>query len=229
MNGLVTSLYGHTLLIKQIFVAGLLVIAAVNFLLISPQLKRDRLQGVANTNVVTRFGKLIIFELIFAGLLLASVSFLTYIPPAKLAAPTSDLKDSAKVDDLDIGVTISPGRIGQNTFALQISSSGEPLRSAKEVLLRFTPDQENIAPSILNCSARATARSWQKGTYLQHPWRLAGPGHCAAGRQIRCLCKFQLHPPKTRYSERKRRQHQQATGLLLTVGRTGLRTVSLSQ
>jgi copper transport protein len=173
-NGLLTSLYGHTLLIKQAFVAGLLVIAVINFLIISPQLKRDRLQGAANTNVVTRFAKLIIFELIFAGLLLASVSFLTYIPPTKLAAPTSDLTEATKVDDLNIGLTISPGRIGQNTFTLQVSSSGQPLRTAKEVLLRFTPDQENISPSELELISQGNGTFAAKGTYLSVPgeWQI---------------------------------------------------------
>ena len=168
-NGLITSLYGHTLLVKQVFVAGLLVIAATNLLVISPQLKRDRLQGIANSNVVTRFGRLLVFELIFAGLLLASVSFLTYIPPAKLAATTSDLTDSTEVDDLDIDISISPGRIGQNTFTLRISANGEPLRTANEVLLRFTPDQENIAPSDLELISRGDGTFTAKGTYLSVP------------------------------------------------------------
>jgi copper transport protein len=168
-NGLITSLYGHTLLIKQVFVAGLLVIATTNLLVISPQLKRDRLQGIANTNVVTRFGKLLIFELIFAGLLLASVSFLTYIPPARLTSPTSDLTDSTKVDDLNIDISISPGRIGQNTFILRLSSKGEPLRTAKEVLLRFTSEQENIAPSDLELISQGDGTFSAKGTYLSVP------------------------------------------------------------
>jgi len=168
-NGLLTSLYGHTLLVKQVFVAGLLMIAATNLLVISPQLKRDRLQGIANSNVVTRFGKLLIFELTFAGLLLASVSFLTYIPPAKLASPTSDLMDKAQVDDLSVGITISPGRIGQNTFTLQLSSNGEHVHTAKEVLLRFTPDQANIAPSDLELISQGDGTFSAKGTYLSVP------------------------------------------------------------
>ncbi len=168
-NGLITSLYGHTLLIKQIFVAGLLAIAATNLLVISPQLKRDRLQGVTNSNVVTKFGKLLIFELVFAGLLLASVSFLTYIPPAKLAATTSDLSDSTRVDDLRIDISISPGRIGQNTFRLRLSSNGEPLRTANEVLLRFTSEQENIAPSDLELIGQGDGTFSAKGTYLSVP------------------------------------------------------------
>jgi len=168
-NGLLTSLYGHTLLVKQVFVAGLLVIAATNLLVISPQLKRDRLQGITSSNVVTRFGKLLIFELIFAGLLLASVSFLTYIPPAKLASPTSDLSDETKVDDLSVGIRISPGRIGQNTFTLQLSSNGEHVHTAKEVLLRFTPDQANIAPSELELISQGDGTFNAKGTYLSVP------------------------------------------------------------
>ena len=172
-NGLITSLYGHTLLVKQIFVAGLLLIAATNLLVISPQLKRDRLQGIANTNIVSRFGKLLIFELSFAGLLLASVSFLTYIPPARLASSSSDLMlmDEAKVDDLSLGIMISPGRIGQNTFTLNLSSNSEPLRTAKEVLLRFTPDQANISPSELELISQGNGTFTAKGTYLSVPGR----------------------------------------------------------
>jgi copper transport protein len=168
-NALIETLYGHTLLIKQAFVAGLLVIAGTNLLVISPQLKRDRLQGISNSHIVTRFGKLLVFELIFAGLLLASVSYLTYIPPARLASLTSDLSDSTKVDDLNIDISISPGRIGQNSFLLRLSSNGEPLRTAKEVLMRFTPDQQNIAPSELELIGHGDGTFSAKGTYLSVP------------------------------------------------------------
>ena len=70
-----------TLLVKQGFVAGLLVIAATNLLVISPRLRQARLRrGYQYEPCFTRFGKILILELTFAALLLASVSFLTYIP-----------------------------------------------------------------------------------------------------------------------------------------------------
>ena len=50
-SALLTSIYGHVLLVKQIFVAGLLIIAATNFLIISPRLNRLRLQGIADTTI----------------------------------------------------------------------------------------------------------------------------------------------------------------------------------
>jgi copper transport protein len=173
-NGLVTSLYGHTLLIKQVFVAGLLIIAAANLLIISPQLKRDRLQGIANNNVLVKFGRLLFFELIFAGLLLASVSFLTYIPPAKIASPGANLQDTTRVDDLRVDLSISPGRVGQNTFLLRLWSDGEPVRTAKEVLLRFTPDQANIPAVDLELISQGDGTFSAKGINLSIPgtWQI---------------------------------------------------------
>ena len=172
---LLDTLYGHALLTKQVFVAGLLVIAGINLLVISPQLKQERLQGAANAVLVERFGKLLMLELTFAVLLLATVSFLTYLPPAKVASPNSDLTSKANVDDLKLGISISPGRVGQNTFKLTIATSeGHPLRSAKEVLLRFTPSQANIAPSELELIGQGDGSFTAKGAYLSIPgnWQI---------------------------------------------------------
>jgi copper transport protein len=160
-----TSLYGNALLVKQIFVAGLLVIAAINLLVISP-----RLRGSADTNTISRFGKLLILELTFAGLLLASVSFLTYIPPARIPSPATDLRDSAQVDDLDMELSIAPGRIGQNTFVLRLSSHGEALRSAREVLLRFISPQGDVPASDLELLAQGD------GTFSAQSAHLAASG-----------------------------------------------------
>lgn len=169
-SALLTSLYGHVLLVKQAFVGGLLIIAATNLLIISPRLKRDHLQGVETTGLVARFGKILILELTFAGLLLASVSFLTYIPPARIVSITPELKSTQKVDDLKMDISISPGQVGQNTFRLTvITSEGHPLHSAKEVLLRFTPNQANIPPSELELIGQGDGTFTAKGTYLSIP------------------------------------------------------------
>jgi copper transport protein len=90
-QALLNTLYGHVLLIKQIFVAGLLVIAALNFLIITPRLKRASLQNTPDTGLVGRFASILAVDVTLATLLLASVSFLTYIPPAKIASPSTDL------------------------------------------------------------------------------------------------------------------------------------------
>lgn len=169
-SALLTSLYGHVLLVKQAFVASLLVIAAINLLVISPRLTRERLQGTSSRALLSTFGKILIVELTFAGLLLASVSFLTYVPPAKAPSLNSDLTGKARVDDLKLDLSISPGRVGQNTFALTvIASDGHPLHSAKEVLLRFTPVQGNVPPSELELIAVGDGTFTAKGVHLSLP------------------------------------------------------------
>jgi copper transport protein len=167
---LLTSLYGHALLVKQAFVAGLLVIAATNLFIISPRLKRDQLQGIETTGLVARFRKILVVELTFAALLLASVSFLTYIPPAKIATPpNTDFTSIKQVDDLKVEISISPARVGQNEFMLMlISSDGRPISTAKKVLLRFTPNQANVPPSEIELISDGEMFS-AKGAHLSFP------------------------------------------------------------
>ena len=138
--------------------------------MISPRLKRDSLQGIADNSIVARFGKLLILELTFAGLLLANVSFLTYIPPAKVVSPSSDLTGSTRVDDLRLDIAISPGRVGQNTFTLKLATpDGQAVQSAKEVLLRFTPNQGNTPPSELQLAGLGDGTFIARGAYLSLP------------------------------------------------------------
>ena len=84
LQALLTSIYGHALLFKQIFVVGLLALAGINLVFISPRLKRSRLQGQANDPMVKRFGRIVIAEAILGVLLLMAVSLLTYLPPARI-------------------------------------------------------------------------------------------------------------------------------------------------
>ncbi len=168
---LLDTLYGHVLIVKQVFVAGLLVIAATNLLIISPRLKRDRIQGVATVGLVEFFGKLLAIELTFAAFLLASVSFLTYLPPAKVVSPAAKtFTHTQQVDDLELELNISPAHVGDNTFMLMLmSKDGQPVANAKKVLLRFTPSQANIPASELQMIGDGTGMYMAQGTYLSLP------------------------------------------------------------
>ncbi|HEU0293934.1 MAG TPA: copper resistance protein CopC [Anaerolineales bacterium] len=171
-SALLDSLYGHALLVKQAFVAGLLVIAAMNFLVITPRLDRDRLGVIADTGLVERFGKILMVELTLAGLLLASVSFLTYLPPARVVSPNSDLTARTKADDLKLDLSISPGRVGVNTFKLRLSSSEENfIHTVTKVLLRFTPDKANLPPSEIQLIGQGDGTFTARGANMSLPGR----------------------------------------------------------
>jgi len=168
-EALFNSIYGHVLLVKQFFVAGLLVIAAINFLIISPRLNRDRMAGVAQSATLANFGKTLVIEITFAALLLASVSFLTYLPPAKIPSLDTEFTDLKQADDIKIEIYIAPAHVGENEFMIMLIANGQPVDTAKKVLLRFTPNQANIPPSELQLLSDGDGMYSAKGTYLSLP------------------------------------------------------------
>jgi len=160
--------YGHSLLVKQIFVAALLSMAAVNLLIISPGLHRDSLQGVSNSPFIRRLGKTVLTEVILACFLLASVSVLTYLPPARTLPPKTTLIGTLQADDLKIGISISPGLVGQNDFTVQLSPA-QSIQSVKTVLAKFIPLGVNLPPSEIDLTAQGDGLYTANGSYLSLP------------------------------------------------------------
>jgi copper transport protein len=173
-SALITSIYGNALLLKQVFVGLLLLLAAINLLFISPRLKKARLQGASEIDLVGRFGKMVMAEVVLACLLLASVSLLTYLPPAKITPPITDLNASRSADDLRVELTISPGAVGQNAFTVRLTSGGQPVQVVKEALLRFTPARNNVPPSEVQLLGQGNGTYTAKGSYLSLPgnWQI---------------------------------------------------------
>jgi copper transport protein len=169
IQALFTTLYGSALLIKQGFVALLLLLAGTNLLVIGPRLERARAAGTSGMAVAGTFGKMVLAESVLACLLLLSVSLLSYLPPARIIPRTSEIIRTADVDDLGAHLAIAPGYVGQNTFTVHLTSDGEPLESAKEVLLRFTPAQDNIPPSEIQLLGRGNGEFVAKGSNLSLP------------------------------------------------------------
>ena len=169
LQALLTSIYGHTLLFKQIFVAALLALAGINLIIISPRLKRSRLRGEANALLADRFGKVVIVEAVLGALLLMAVSLLTYLPPARVNPIIQELHASAKVDDLKMDLTITPGEVGENVFQLQLVSNGAPVMTVKQALLRFTMQSGNMPPSEGELISQGNGSYTAKGSYFGMP------------------------------------------------------------
>jgi copper transport protein len=169
LSALYTSIYGNALLLKQVFVLLLLILAAANLLFFGPRLRRSRLLGLPNRTLASRFRLVVTAEIALGILLLASVSLLTYLPPARIVPPSAGLKASKNADDLKIRLAITPGYVGQNSFVLQITSNGQPVRVVKEALLRFTPAQAAVAPSEAQLIAQGDGSFTAKGSYLSLP------------------------------------------------------------
>jgi copper transport protein len=169
LQALLTTIYGHALLFKQIFVAALLLLAGINLVFIAPRLKRSRLREQANASLVNRFGKVVVTEAVLGAFLLMAVSLLTYLPPARINPPIQGLNASAHVDDLKMNLAITPGEVGENVFQLQLASNGAPVTTVKQALLRFTPQSTNIPPSEGELLAQGNGIYTARGTYFGQP------------------------------------------------------------
>ncbi len=217
-SALFTSLYGHILLVKQGFVGGLLAIAGINFLIISPRLQREYQQGAADPKLIAQFGRILFIDVTFASLLLASVSFLTYIPPARIVSPVTDFTDIQQVDDLKIEINISPARVGQNTFMLMmITPDGQPVFSAKEVLLRFTSSRANVAPSELQLIGDGSGMYMATGTYLSFPDNWQVQAVVRREDKFDAYANFDVPLQKPGAADRTA-SSKQAGGLILSIG-----------
>ncbi len=169
LHALLTTIYGHALLLKLTIVVLLLILAGINLVIISPRIKQSRLRGEANPSLVNWFGKMVAGEAALGVLLLMAVSLLTYLPPAHIIPPVQELTASARVNELSINLTITPGLVGQNNFQLQLASNGAPLVTVSQALLRFTPQMANIAPSEGELIGQGDGTYKTKGTYLSMP------------------------------------------------------------
>ena len=170
ISALLDTLYGHALLFKQIFVAALLLIAAVNLLIISPGLHRDSLQDVPNSPSFRRFGKTVLTEIVLACFLLASVTLMTYLPPAKTLPPKTTLTGTINVDDIKIALSISPGLVGQNDLTVQLTPA-KLTQSVKKVSLSFIPVGSNVPPSEIQLTDQGNGIFTASGSNLSFSGR----------------------------------------------------------
>jgi mono/diheme cytochrome c family protein len=96
---------------------------------------------------------------------------LTSLPPAQISSTPPALTASAHADDLDIAIDITPGRVGVNTFTLNVSANGRPIENARAVELRFAPVALNVPPSQAQLAGLGGGRYSTKGAYLSLPGR----------------------------------------------------------
>jgi copper transport protein len=136
IQALYQSTYGQALLIKQAFVGLLMMLAALNLLWFSPQVRKAAVAKKSNSLMVDRFGRSVRSEIVLGGLLLVSVSVLTYLPPARTALPFEVLQTNT-ARDLRMTLDIVPGALGYNTFHVHLTSGGRPVEAVDTALLRF--------------------------------------------------------------------------------------------
>jgi putative copper export protein/mono/diheme cytochrome c family protein len=163
------TLYGKALLVKVALALLLMLLGAVNLLGISPRLRRIVAREEDDLNLVGRFRQVVSTELILSFVVLLCASLLTSLPPAMAAQSGGGLTASANADDLQLHLEITPGRVGINTFTLQVKKGGQPVTAVKEAMLRMAPRKARLPPTEAQLIAQGDGAYQVSGSYLSLP------------------------------------------------------------
>lgn len=154
IDGLLTTLYGQSLLVKLILFTPLLGIAGVNLWITHRELKSG------NQAWIQRLRGLIGVEITLTIAILGAVGAMTAISPSRstlaVRASTpppplpSPIIDTKTVDDLNVRLEITPGWIGKNTFNVTLTDlADQPVTDASRIRLRFNSISQNVGESEL--------------------------------------------------------------------------------
>ena len=137
-HALVETTYGVILLIKLALVVILLALAALNRMRLVPGLARSA--GGADV-----LGRSIVLECATAIVILAVVAGWRFTPPPRSLIPETPLAVHIHAEKAMFQVLISPGKVGQDDFVLQLmNGDGRPL-AAKEATLTLSLPGRGIA------------------------------------------------------------------------------------
>lgn len=182
LAALLTTTYGQVLVFKILAILPLLIVAFINFRFTRHRLAAGeviwtrRLQGLVGAEIAILVG------------VLAAVGMMTSIAPARtvlaaranaviseFAPQESAFNETQTRDGLTITLTITPGTIGENTFAVALTDAdGQPVQNATIIRMRFNHTTENLGESELNPAHQGNGVYSIEGANLSVPgtWRL---------------------------------------------------------
>jgi copper transport protein len=179
LEGLLTTLYGQSLLIKLVLTLPVLGLAFVNLVFTHRGLQ------AGNALWVGRLRHLVSMEIVLTLAILATVGAMTAgqparnilseraaNPPAPIPQP---LKDVQTANDLLIQFDAAPGWVGENTFSLNIvDTAGNPVEDITLIRMRFESQTQNLGESELRPTQTAPGLYSISGANLSVPgaWRI---------------------------------------------------------
>ena len=174
LDALTSTLYGRVLMVKTLLFLPMLMLGAINLLNTSPAMHRAAGQEDGDVLLVYQFRNLVSMEVGFAVLLLLTVGLFTAIPPARTIATETAIRQTAQADDLHIQIEIDPGKVGINTFNVNITSDGVSVPGAREVTLQFTPTGVDLPPSQITLNEMVEGIYSAEGAFLSLPdtWQI---------------------------------------------------------
>jgi copper transport protein len=206
-EALANTPYGKTLMVKQFFVACLLVLAALNRFRITPRLKSAKQGATAAADLGYTVG----LDLVLGALLILSVAILTYIPPARAVLP-NEITGTVESRGLNISMDITPGTIGRNRFEVHVAERGRPSTDITEAVLRFNAVGHDIPQFEAPLEDNGEGNFSVEGNYLSLPgqWQVQAVAKRDGVLDAVAYFNFGLTPP-----QRAGADHTRGIGVLL--------------
>jgi copper transport protein len=187
-QALTETAYGLALVAKNVLLAAMLTLAAVNLLLTSRMLWRGQQAWVKVLRA------LVLMELSLGVGVLACSAWMTSDMPAvdayalrQASAQSTAFFEMQTVDDQMIHLDIVPAHVGENRFTLTLyNPDGTPLEDATRVTLRFTHLDGLVGESALQAVPTGP------GIYQAEGANLSVPGVWRVRLSVRQLGRFDL-------------------------------------
>ncbi|VIO74440.1 copper resistance CopC/CopD family protein [Bradyrhizobium ivorense] len=140
-GALLSTRYGNILLLKLVLVSLLLVFAALNRLVFTPAIARE----FHRTRPLQRS---IALEFVLMIAILSLVALWRFTPPPRALAMSSDVPLAVHIhtDAAMFQVLITPGKVGQNDFVLQLMNGDASPFATKEAALTLSLPERGIEP-----------------------------------------------------------------------------------
>ncbi|MDR3577652.1 MAG: CopD family protein [Anaerolineaceae bacterium] len=169
-NGLFETAYGRVLIVKLLTALGMICLGGYNHFAVRPSIQRNIQNNPDDLSILVRFRRLLIIESILGVILLGIVGLFTSLPLANPDATIPKIVQTDQVDDLTLKLSVSPGRVGINSYTLQLTSAvtRRPVTNTSEVDLLFYPSNPTIPPSQARLSSLGSGDYMAQGAYLAY-------------------------------------------------------------
>jgi copper transport protein len=170
LDGLLHTVYGQVLIAKLVIALLMVCLGGYSHFVVWPKIRRDAQKNPAVPGILERFLKLLIVEAVLGAILLAWIGLFTSLPLANQEATIPKVIQTVQTDDLTLKLTLTPARVGFNTYTLQLSLSanGRPITNTSEVDLVFYPSNPTIPPSQAQLSSLGNGFYSAQGAYLAY-------------------------------------------------------------
>ncbi|HMD88631.1 MAG TPA: CopD family protein [Anaerolineaceae bacterium] len=169
-NGLLHSAYGQVLMGKLGIALAMVCLGGYNHFVVRLKIQQIAPNSPGASGILERFRKLLVIETVLGAVLLVWVGLFTSLPLANPDATIPKIIQTDQVDDVVLKLTVSPGRVGINSYTLQIISNanGRPITQTSEVDLLFYPSNPTIPPSQASLTSLGNGIYTAQGAYLAY-------------------------------------------------------------